>query len=331
MSKSQRGQFYTTNYEYILSNIKIPDGITHIIEPFVGQGDLLKFIGNDYHIEKYDIDPKIEAITRDTLMDPPDYKDKYVITNPPYLARNKSIDKTIFDKYNSNDLYRCFIISLLINPPVGGILIIPVSFWTSTSTSNVELRKRFLNVMTIVHMNIFEEKVFDDTGYSVCAFSFVLGKNSNTIPIRFYPENKHSEYVITNGTIGGEMFELPQTSDIKIERITRYNKDHKNCTNITIKCIDDSEDSRICAKITDEPYVDNTKNLSARSYMSLIITPNIDEERQKKLVSKFNSFIERKRDKYNSLFLTTYREGSRKRISFQMVYEILNYRLSKIL
>ena len=107
------------------------------------------------------------------------------------------------------------------------------------------------------------------------------------------------------------MFQLPQNPDIKIERITRLNKEHKNCTNITIKCIDDSEDSRICAKIMDEPYIDDTKNLSARSYMSLIITPKIDEEQQKKLVRKFNSFMERKRDKYNSLFLTTYHEGSR--------------------
>ena len=36
MSKKQLGQFYTTNYEYILKNMQIPDNITTIIEPFVG-------------------------------------------------------------------------------------------------------------------------------------------------------------------------------------------------------------------------------------------------------------------------------------------------------
>jgi hypothetical protein len=41
MSKSQFGQFYTTNYEYILSNMVIPEGVKTIIEPFVGNGDLL--------------------------------------------------------------------------------------------------------------------------------------------------------------------------------------------------------------------------------------------------------------------------------------------------
>jgi len=44
MSKKQLGQFYTTNYEYILSNMKIPNDVKTIVEPFVGNGDLLKFI-----------------------------------------------------------------------------------------------------------------------------------------------------------------------------------------------------------------------------------------------------------------------------------------------
>ena len=42
--KSKLGQFYTTNYDYILKNMNIPDNITQIIEPFAGNGDLLKFI-----------------------------------------------------------------------------------------------------------------------------------------------------------------------------------------------------------------------------------------------------------------------------------------------
>jgi hypothetical protein len=42
MNKKQSyGQFYTTNYNYILQNMNIPDNITDIIEPFAGNGDLL--------------------------------------------------------------------------------------------------------------------------------------------------------------------------------------------------------------------------------------------------------------------------------------------------
>jgi tRNA1(Val) A37 N6-methylase TrmN6 len=30
----------------------------------------------------------LKEITKDTLLNPPDYKNKIVVTNPPYLAKN---------------------------------------------------------------------------------------------------------------------------------------------------------------------------------------------------------------------------------------------------
>ena len=59
-NKKKLGQFYTTNYEYILNGLYIPDNIKKIIEPFAGNGDLLNFINNNVEIEKelYDIEPK---------------------------------------------------------------------------------------------------------------------------------------------------------------------------------------------------------------------------------------------------------------------------------
>ena len=80
-SKSKLGQFYTTNSDYILQGMEVPKDVK-IIEPFCGQGDLVKWV--DREVERYDIDPKIDAITQNTLLNPPNYKDKYVITNPPY-------------------------------------------------------------------------------------------------------------------------------------------------------------------------------------------------------------------------------------------------------
>lgn len=47
-NKKVLGQFMTTNHEYILQGIQIPDYIIHnniiIIEPFAGNGDLVEFI-----------------------------------------------------------------------------------------------------------------------------------------------------------------------------------------------------------------------------------------------------------------------------------------------
>ena len=122
-TKKQLGQFYTTNYEYILDGIIIPKKIKHIVEPFVGNGDLLKYInksGKKYKIEHYDIDPKmINTIQQDTIKNPPEYNNKFVITNPPYLARNKSSDKELFNLYDTNDLYKCFLIEIIKQNPEG--------------------------------------------------------------------------------------------------------------------------------------------------------------------------------------------------------------------
>ena len=93
MNKKNLGQFYTTNYKYILDKLYIPVNVKNIIEPFSGKGDLIKFINKSsdkkYNIEEYDIDPHTdESIQRDTLLDPPNYENKFIITNPPYLERN---------------------------------------------------------------------------------------------------------------------------------------------------------------------------------------------------------------------------------------------------
>jgi hypothetical protein len=114
--KQKLGQFYTTNYAYILSNMSIPPDITHVIEPFVGTGDLLKFIDPakaDYTIETYDIDPKYEGAARGTRLPTRQTTRGSSLTNPPYLARNKSENKEIYDKLGCNDLYKCFLATLI--------------------------------------------------------------------------------------------------------------------------------------------------------------------------------------------------------------------------
>ncbi len=133
-------------------------------------------------------------------------------------------------------------------------------------------------------------------------------------------------------TIGGEIYNLPLLDNYKITRLTSQNRDMPH-SNILVKCIDDSFNKQIGLSYVeiDGVYIDNTPNLSARSYATLIITPAISEDMQKKLVEQFNNFMQKKRSKYNSLFLTNYRESkngfARKRISFSLVYQICIYLL----
>jgi hypothetical protein len=342
-NKKNLGQFYTTRQEYILNGMMIPNNIENIIEPFCGNGDLLVFIektDRKFNIECYDIDPKKEfIIKRDTINNPPDYNNKFLITNPPYLARNKSKSKILFDKYDVNDLYKCVIKELLTNKCLGGIFIIPLNFWSSIRCADIQLRKLFLEKYYIILLNIFEEKVFDDTSYTICSFQFQLrnNNNDNKLNIVIYPSknrittelNKDNNYII-----GGTIYNLPLKHKYNITRLTKKNKDKQN-TNILVKCIDDNDTNKIGLSFVNDKdiYVDNTPNQTARTYASLVIEPSIDHNIQKDLVKKFNKYLNDHRLKFNSLFLTNYRESkdiARKRISFDLVYNVAEYILDNL-
>ena len=314
------GQFYTTNYKQILDGLSIPDNVNYIIEPFAGSGDLLKFLTDDNErygdiaVECYDIDPKQSYIKqRDTIKEPPIYKNKFVLTNPPFLARNKSKNKTLYDKYSVNDLYKCFIKELITNSPNGGIIIIPLNFWCSIRKSDIELKRAFLTKFKVIRVNVFEMRVFDDTTSAISCFQFMLKKNkenkeNDEIQFMIYPSLAYFDISFNesnNYLIGGEIYKLPQNNNIKIDRLTKRNYESKKrfITNIFVKCLDDSYESQISMKIVgdDELYVDNTEKLTARSFATLVIEPEISMKKQQKLVKEFNSYLTGMREKYNSL------------------------------
>lgn len=269
-------------------------------------------------------------------MNPPNYNGKFIITNPPYHSRNKCSNKEVFDKYNINDLYKALIVELTSSKNVcdGGIIIIPLNFFSSIRISDIHLRETFLEKYKIIQLNIFEENVFDDTSYTVCSFQFE--KTTTNISTEFlltiFPSKTYITVLLNkenNYLIGGEIYNLPTKNTYKVIRLTSKNIDRKN-TNILVKCIDDNLHNQICLSIVsnEKVFVDNTPNLTARTYASFIIEPPIDFDKQVLLVEKFNRFLQNYRTKYNSLFLTNYRESkdiARKRISFALVFKIVEY------
>jgi len=342
-TKQKLGQFYTTNYDYILQNLYIPKNIIKIIEPFAGNGDLLNFIKDKeyYELECYDIEPKKDyIIEKNTILDPPNLNNSFILTNPPYLARNKSKDKELFDKYKTNDLYKCFIEILISNECLGGILIVPLNFICSIRKNDIDLRKKFISKYNILIINIFEEQVFEDTTYTICSFQYEKKEKEQEKEIKVYIYPSKIDFNIklnknNNYTIGGDIYNLEQNEKYKIDRATKLYDNKDNFTNILVKCIDDNINNKIGLKIVDDKirdkYIDNTPKLSARSYAILVIKPKITIIQQQKLVEYFNNFLNEKRNNCNSLFLSNYRESkeiARKRISFTLVYEICNYLLN---
>jgi hypothetical protein len=269
-------------------------------------------------------------IKKDILKNPPVYSNKFVLANPPYLARNKAVDKTVFDKYDENDLYKCFIRTIINDPPVGGILIVPLNMWCSIRKSDAKLRKDFISKFNIVKFNMFTTQVFDDTSYTICSFQFeksqnptckftILSDNGISSDIRLSADN--------NWTIGGE---LSTIKNLGFTRATRKNKDTLN-TRLNVYCIDNTKLIRMeYAEPGKELHIDETKNMSGRSFAVLISPLVLTVAQQKKLCIEWNTYLKEQRDLYQSLFLPNFRDKNRKRIPFDLIYKIASAALKKV-
>jgi hypothetical protein len=330
MSKKNLGQFYTTNSDYIIGDLieNIPAN-SIIIDPFAGNFDLLNLFSDDKYTKiAYDIDPKIKnTIQQDTINIPPDYKNSWIITNPPYLARNKNTDKSTYEKYNVNDLYKGFLKT--ITNCNGGIIILPLNFLCDEDNA---IRLDFFSKFKIIKLKIFEETVFKDTSYTVCAFFFIKNESKEgkySINSMLYPSKNNMVLDIEKKfgyKIGGEFYnKIKNNSKLKIERLIKDSTQKIN-SKINLRAIDTGgKDGRISLFIG-EPYYGLTTD---RSFATLVFSEDFDLNKQKYVVSEFNKILEENRLKYNSLFLTNFRNSTknyaRKRISFDVAYELVKY------
>lgn len=352
--KKRLGSFYTTEASYVLSGMSVPDNVP-LIEPFVGGKDLIKWAGK--RMEMYDKDRRVcendsEILFQDTLLNPPVYKDKFVVTNPPYLARNKNKDKTLYDKYDTNDLYKVFIKNIVNGDALGGILILPLNF---LSGQDNKIRECFFKKYKISQLNIFEETVFGDTSNVVCAFQFERGTQGDSlVNLSLYPSKETRQISLQEKygyRLAGEVYDVVKRtkhSEFKISRLVKgekylkRDKEKKFIPTNLFLCASDSGGEENARNKKGLPI--NIKNENIKHKISLTLCEhryygketdrmfaslscNHTLNNQQEIVDKFNERLENYRTKYNSLFLTNFRNSSknysRKRISFSLAFSII--------
>lgn len=335
--KKDRGQFNTKNASYIFQNMVPLKTHTVVIDPCAGDGDLIEFVQNlgDFKAIMYDCDPtKIKCETRNTLLNPVDYSDTLLVMNPPYLSnvQNKLPENaTIYEQYGKDDLFKCYVQTMLNYPPVEFMIILPLNFLCSIRVADRNLRRQFFQKFDILRINIFNEQVFPDTTYNVCS---IHGKNlisnsnkSSIIPTAIFPQKNEINLVLSeeNGyLIGGEIYELPICKKIIVGRATTEKAN--NVSNIYLKAIDDS--IKINLSLAEHPSNKEFGKISDRSYAWITLNPMLNEREQSIIVRKFNLMISEWREKYHGLFLTNFRDNGRKRISFELVFRIIGHIIS---
>jgi hypothetical protein len=350
--KHQQGKFYTTRCSYILDGFEelfVSKDIKRLVEPFAGEGHLVHWLQSieilkDISIEAYDLytpskddESYVKIIQRDTLKNPPTYENSWIITNPPFLARNKSSNKELFNLYETNDLYKCFIWSILKQKKCeGGILIIPSGFFLSSREIDIRCRDEFMMNYKILKVKYFEEQVFDDTPTTIVAFSFIKSSDRLTEQVVEWttmPSGRTQPFPMLkeNGwIIGGHIYSVPIPDDIYIRRYVSGQplRDNEYETFMTLNALDTGKcDGRISLNYRKDYRYEGIH--SSRTYATLRITGRkLTEEEQILICKEWNHFIESKRDETWSLFLPQYRESkeyARKRIPFDLAYRIVLY------
>jgi len=365
MIKTQLGQFFTTNSDYILQGLEEFIKNKEITDPFAGNQDLFswakknkckKITGFDYD-KKYTDGKKV--FLNDSINNPREYK--FVLTNPPYLHKNKA-DKIIKDNFFSGihasfeDLYQVSVYSILNSGE--GILIVPLNFLCAENSKKI--RNLFFEKFKIVKLNVFSQQVFEDTTYNVISFYYKKNdlEDKNKILATIFPEKEKINFTIEKNfgwQLGGnfinqvknaknylEIFRL--TEDFlkfgeyetkmaiqNIKEIRNYNihKDIKNILEkniLLLRAIDSKSGKKIQLEdIREYDILGLIGKNTSRNMAHIIFGQEIPVEEQKKLMHSFNQELNKNRKKYLSFFLTNFRDNGRKRISFDFTYKFLNY------
>ena len=325
LSVKKLGQYYTTNADYVLQGLSIPEG-ADIVEPFAGNGDLVNWSleTNPKSIECFDLQPqKCWIKKQDTLLTPPCYDNKYIVTNPPFLSKANSSCKILFNLYKTNNLYKCLIINLLESNSAGGILILPANFWFSAE--NLTLRKRFLAKYNVKRINIFEEQVFDLARITVCSFCFLVREDFKQRTNFFiFPRKEH----VSTNILTGNIVELPRcfiaNNLAKVARSTSLKGKTLYSTSLVLQTIDSSKRKKIGMGM-----VNNTDELGLeQTRISTSVCLDFDE--QLVVMNEFNKILRTLRRKYSSLlfpyFLSCAYSGfDRKKIPINIAFNIISY------
>ncbi|MBU4082771.1 hypothetical protein KKB98_02400 [Patescibacteria group bacterium] len=366
MTKSQLGQFFTTNSDYILQGLEEFIKNKEITDPFAGNQDLFgwakknkckKIIGFDCD-KKYTDDKKV--FYDDSINSPKKYG--FVLTNPPYLHKNKADKKTKDDFFSGihspfEDLYQISIYSILNSEE--GILIVPLNFLCAENSKKI--RNLFFEQFKIIKLNVFSQQVFDDTTYNVISFYYRRKKDfedKNKISATIFPEKEKISFVIErkfNWQLGGNFINQVKNAKnhLEISRLTENFLKSGNCeakmalqnikekkifnvdeniknvleNNILfLRAIDSKNGKKIQLEdIRKYDILGLVGKNTSRNMAHIIFGQKITIDKQKELMQEFNQELNRNREKYFSFFLTNFRDNGRKRISFNFAYKLLNY------
>jgi hypothetical protein len=141
MTKKQLGQFFTTNSDYILQGLESFIAGKKVTDPFAGGVDLIHWAKKNgaKSVKGFDVDEKYinkkTVFYNDSINNPLEYE--FVLTNPPYLHKNKADKETkkLYFNKQFEDLYQRSLFSIMNSNE--GIAIVPINFLSANNSLKI--------------------------------------------------------------------------------------------------------------------------------------------------------------------------------------------------
>ena len=208
----------------------------------------------------------------------------------------------------------------------------------------LELENKYDTAETFVKQNTYANHFVSNSTNKIATFAFVfdledfLNKNSRTFNI-LKNNSIYKQKILSTSSIITDSIKFYKKSVYPLE--SEYESIDTEAR--IIKTEDGVQQARyIISASDDNRKLDNYKKYSLKVSFNIkngadkfigedllknlsLAKAFIEKDKQEQLITKFNEYLNAHRRKYNSLFLTNYRENNRKRISFDLVYSITEY------
>jgi hypothetical protein len=319
--EQKHGQFFTTNAEDLLGLYTHLLRDKDVIDPFAGDCDLLHFAVayGARSVEGYDLEPRQPAVSaRDSILNPPAFTGKFLLTNPPYLASNKNKDKGAYAMWGQSDLYKCHIASFA-DDLDEGVIILPTNF---LSESRPKARELFFSRYTITQCDYYYYQVFPNTTTGITIFAFRRDSDTGErrFPCRIHYSSSDVRYVELHlerkydWLHGKDFFDFIKGPERPIGKWT--GKESGFLTNIVVGLLDAGRAPQGLSINKGDPIV--CRDTTFTTYQ-MVLDVDLPPPLQERVVELFNEKMQKFRQQYHGLFLSNYMGATQKIYSRSMV------------
>ncbi len=315
--KIELGQFFTKKDTWLKPHIQsFIDSIKFdkIIDPFAGEGHLLKPFQNKYLTSGYDIDSSLSWPINDGLKTIPNHKNDLCVTNPPYLAKTTAtrFKRTGVYHYFSlypefDDLYLMGLEQCLKSFDYG-IAIIPETYLLHPKKT-----KRLLSV------TILEENPFDDTDFPVVVIIWGPSEQQD------YEVYKNDQLIGSNNSL---LKNIPTTTNLKKDAV-KFNDPNGN---LGILCIDKGTSIGGIRFTTPNEITGSIKHSSRTATRVQVTITNLEID---SIISECNKILENYRKDTFDIFLAPFKGNDqngvrRRRLDFKTARLIIENALENL-